>query len=127
VGVVVLSNSTNSIDDIGYHLVDPQIPLAKFEAKKERKEITVDPGVLDAYAGEYQLAPNFVLAITREGSLMFLQATGQSRVRLRPEAETEFFISEVDAQVSFVRDATGKVSHLILHQGGQNQKGDRIK
>ncbi len=127
VGVVVLSNSTNTIDDIGYHLLDPQIPLAKFEAKKERKEIAVDLSVLDAYVGEYQLAPNFILATTKEGNLLFLQATGQSRVRLHPEAETEFFISEVDAQVSFVKDAAGKVSHLILHQGGQNLKAERTK
>jgi hypothetical protein len=127
VGVVVLSNSTNDIDDIGFHLVDPQIPLAKFEARKERKEIAVDPGVLDAYVGEYRLAPNFVLAITKEGQQLFLQATGQSRLRLHPEAETEFFISEVDAQVSFVKDSTGKVGHLILHQGGRDQKAERIK
>ncbi|MBE0712493.1 MAG: serine hydrolase [Candidatus Aminicenantes bacterium] len=127
VGVVVLSNSTNDIDDIGFHLVDPQIPLAKFEARKERKEIAVDPGVLDAYAGEYRLAPNFVLAITKEGQKLFLQATGQTRLRLHPEAETEFFITEVDAQVSFVKESTGKVGHLILHQGGKDQRAERIK
>jgi CubicO group peptidase (beta-lactamase class C family) len=127
VGVVVLSNSTNDIDDIGFHLVDPQIPLAKFEARKERKEIAVDPRVLDVYVGEYQLAPNFVLAITKEGQQLFLQATGQPRLRLHPEAETEFFISEADAQVSFVKDSTGKAGHLILHQGGQDQKAERIK
>jgi D-alanyl-D-alanine-carboxypeptidase/D-alanyl-D-alanine-endopeptidase len=127
VGVVVLSNSTNDIDDIGFHLVDPQMPLAKFEARKERKEIAVDPGVFDAYVGEYRLAPNFVLAITKEGQQLFLQATGQPRLRLHPEAETEFFILEADAQVSFVKDSAGKVGQLILHQGGRDQKAERIK
>lgn len=126
-GIVVLSNSTNDIDNIGLHFLDDRIPLAKIEPRKERKEIAVQPALLDAYVGEYQLAPNFVIAITKEGNLLFGQATGQSRFRLHPEAETEFFLTEVDAQVSFVKDATGKVTHLILHQGGQDVKGDKIK
>ena len=37
-GVVVLSNSSSDIDDIGMHLLDASLPL-----KKQRKEITVDP------------------------------------------------------------------------------------
>jgi D-alanyl-D-alanine-carboxypeptidase/D-alanyl-D-alanine-endopeptidase len=48
-------------------------------------------------------------------------------LRLHPEAETEFFILEVDAQVSFVKDATGKAAQFILHQGGRDQRAERIK
>ncbi len=33
-GVVVLSNSTNDIDDIGRHLLESQYPLVKFEPAK---------------------------------------------------------------------------------------------
>jgi CubicO group peptidase (beta-lactamase class C family) len=126
-GVVILSNSTNGIDDIGFHLLDNQLPLAKFEPLKERKEITLEPGQLDAYVGEYQLAPNFIITIIKDTNLLFAQATGQIRLRLYPEALTEFFIKEVNAQISFLKDATGKVTHLILHQGGIDQKASKIK
>jgi len=126
-GIVVLSNCSNSIDDIGFHFLNSQIPLPKIESRKERKVIAVDPILLDSYMGEYQLVPNFVIAITKEENRLFLQATGQPRFRLYPEAETEFFLSEFDAQVTFVKDATGKVMHLILHQGGRDMKGDKIK
>ncbi len=101
--------------------------MAKIEYRKERKEIAVEPALLDAYVGEYQLAPTFSLTITKEGNQLFGQATGQPRILLHPEAETEFFIAEVDAQISFVKDAAGKVTHLILHQAGQDIKGDKIK
>ncbi len=127
IGVVVLSNSAGSIDNIGFHFLDDQIPLAKIEYRKERKEIAVEPALLDAYAGEYQLAPTFSLTITKEGNQLFGQASGQPRILLHPEAETEFFITEVDAQISFVKDAAGKVTHLILHQAGQDIKGDKVK
>ncbi len=126
-GIVVLSNSAGDIDNIGLHFLDERIPLAKIEFRKERKEIALEPALLDAYVGEYQLAPTFSITITKEGDQLFLQATDQPRIRLRPEAETEFFIVEADAQISFVKDATGKVTHLILHQAGQNIKGDKIK
>ena len=126
-GVVVLSNCANDIDNIGFHFLDDRIPLAKIAFRKERKEIAVEPALLDAYTGEYQLAPTFALTITKEGNQLFLQATDQPRIRLRPEAETEFFIVEADAQISFVKDATGKVTHLVLHQAGQDIKGDKIK
>src|SRR5439155_6558030 len=52
-GVVVLSNSTNDIDDIGRHLLVSEYPVVKFEAPKERKAIKLDPRILDAYVGEY--------------------------------------------------------------------------
>ena len=126
-GIVVLSNSASDIDNIGFHFLDDRIPLAKMEFRKERKEIALDPALFAAVVGEYQLAPSFALTITKEGTQLFLQATDQPRIRLRPEAETEFFIVEADAQISFMKDAAGKVTHLILHQGGQNIKGDKIK
>ncbi len=126
-GIAILSNSANIIDNIGLHFLDEQIPLAKIEYMKEHKEIALEPARLDAYVGEYQLAPTFVLLIVKDGNQLFGQATGQPRFQLHPEAETEFFLQEVDAQISFVKDAAGKVTHLILHQKGQNIKGDKIK
>jgi len=126
-GIAILSNSANVIDNIGLHFLNEQIPLAKIEFMKEHKEIALEPARLDAYVGEYQLAPTFVLLIVKDGNQLFGQATGQPRFQLHPEAETEFFLEEVDAQISFVKDAAGKVTHLILHQKGQNIKGDKIK
>jgi D-alanyl-D-alanine-carboxypeptidase/D-alanyl-D-alanine-endopeptidase len=58
---------------------------------------------------------------------LFAQATGQGAFRLWPETASEFFVKEVDAQVSFVRDAQGAVASLVLHQGGQNTPGVKVK
>lgn len=126
-GVVVLSNSANSIDDIGLHLLESSYPLAKFEPPKERKAIQLDEKILEAYVGEYELAPSFNLTITREGNRLYAQATGQPRIELFAEAETKFYITVVDAQITFVKDEKGQVRELILHQNGQNVPGRKIK
>ena len=54
------------------------------------------------------------------------QATGQAKLEVFPESETKFFLKVVDAQITFVRDERGTVIHLILHQGGKDQKAVRM-
>ncbi|MBK8314592.1 MAG: DUF3471 domain-containing protein [Acidobacteria bacterium] len=126
-GVVVLSNSTNDIDDIGLHLLESQYPLAKIETPKERKAIKLDPKIFDAYVGEYQLTPAFILTFSREGDKFFTQATGQQKLELFAQTETDFFIEVVDAQVTFVKDDKGQVTHVVLHQNGRDQPAKKIK
>lgn len=123
--VVVLSNQSISADDIGFHLLDARAPLAPPVSTKVRAEIPVAPAVLETYVGVYQLAPNFAITITREGNALYGQATGQPRFQLFAEAPTQFFLKDVDAQVSFEKDASGKVTRMILHQNGMNVPGQK--
>ncbi len=94
---------------------------------KERPEVAVDPKILAAYAGEYELKPDFVITVTVEKDRLFIQATGQGRIQAFPSSQSEFFVKEVEVQVSFVRDAEGKVTQLILHQGGADSPARKIK
>jgi D-alanyl-D-alanine-carboxypeptidase/D-alanyl-D-alanine-endopeptidase len=129
IGVVVLSNTFTAagIDDIGLHLLDAQRPLIKIQAAKERKEVAVDPKLFDGYVGQYQLAPNFILTVTREGNHLFVQATGQGKAEIFPESERDYFLKIVDAQVTFQTDAHGRATELVLHQNGANISGKRIE
>jgi serine-type D-Ala-D-Ala carboxypeptidase/endopeptidase len=126
-GVVVLSNSTNDIDDIGRHVLESQYALAKVEPPKVRKAIKLDPKIFDAYVGEYQLAPKFILTFSREGDKFFTQATGQGKIEIFAETETDFFLEVVDAQVTFVKDDKGQVTQVTLRQNGANQPAKKIK
>jgi hypothetical protein len=92
-----------------------------------KKELKVPEAVLDTYIGNYQIAPGFIISVTREGDKMFTQGTGQSKVEIFAETETRFFLKVVDAQLEFVKDETGKVSKMILYQGGQKIEGPRVK
>jgi CubicO group peptidase (beta-lactamase class C family) len=124
IGVVVLSNSAPSIDDIGLHLLESRFPLAL--GPKQHREVPLDAKLLEAYVGEYQLAPTFSITVTREGNTLFIQATGQSKLPVYAESETEFFLKAVDAQITFVKGDRG-VSGLILHQNGRNTPCRKVK
>jgi CubicO group peptidase (beta-lactamase class C family) len=91
----------------------------------ERKEITVPPVILAKYVGTYQLMPNFDIVMTLEGGQLMTQATGQGKFPLFAESETKFFLKVVDAEVEFFSNEKGDVTHLILHQGGQDVKGTK--
>jgi CubicO group peptidase (beta-lactamase class C family) len=93
----------------------------------EWKEVHIDPKIFDAYVGYYQLAPTFVLHVTRNGDHFMTQATGQGPVEIFPENEHEFFAKVVDAQITFVTDSAGRATELILHQGGMDQHAKRVE
>jgi len=92
-----------------------------------RKEIALDPALYDQYAGEYELAPGFSIVVTKEDNKLMIQATGQQKAEIFPESDTKFFPKVVDAQIEFVKDSSGKVTGLILYQGGQKLQAKKVK
>jgi hypothetical protein len=74
--------------------------------------------VFAGYLGKYQLAADFIITVTQAGDHLFAQPTNQPSFQLFPESERDFFLEGVDAQITFVTDAQGRATELILHQGG---------
>ncbi len=89
------------------------------------KELKVNPALYDTYAGAYELAPTFVLTVTREGDRLMVQATGQQKFEVFPTSETEFFYKVVDARITFVKGPEGQVDLLVLHQNGRDVPAKR--
>jgi hypothetical protein len=57
-----------------------------------------------------------------------VQATAQARIEISPSNEKEFFAKVVDVQITFVTDEkTGRAAALILHQGGRDQRAERVE
>lgn len=95
--------------------------------KLEGKTAKVDAAVFEAYVGEYELTPSFVLLITKEGDKLFAQRVGQSKMDVEAVSETQFSIPQVKASLTFERDSTGKVTGLVLTQGTRTLQGKKIK
>lgn len=123
--VVVLANLNGGVPETIANALAQVAHGEKVVLPSERKEITVSPAVLGAYVGTYQLTPDFAIVVTFEGGQLMEQATGQPKFPLFAESETKFFLKVVDAEVEFFKNEKGEVTHLILHQGGQDQKGTK--
>jgi len=121
-GVIVLTNSAHSADDIGIHILDHTRPLQKF-----RKEINLSQAVLDRYPGTYRFAPNITLTVTREGRRLFVQLTGQPRFELFAESERKFFLKVVEAQLLFGGAGDETAPQVTLFQNGREQVARRAE
>jgi hypothetical protein len=77
--------------------------------------VRVDDSVYDEYVGDYQLAPNVTITVSKEGEQLAVQATGQPRDIAIPESDATFYSRISPVRLSFGRDPAGRVSRLVLH------------
>lgn len=95
-------------------------------APVERKAVQIDRKVFDDYVGEYELAPGFVAAISREGDRLWVQFADQERKEIFAESDTTFFVKGDEVQITFVKDASGTVTHLVLIQVSSQLEARKI-
>src|SRR5271170_3107063 len=85
------------------------IPNARRVAAK------VDPALFDGYAGEYQLPPNQIVTIKREGDKLMERWPGATEFSEEvPVSESTFVARGELGEVIYVKDEHGKVSHFIV-------------
>src|SRR5262245_42050520 len=80
----------------------------------ERKPIALSPEKLDAYVGQYQLAPDVIYTVTREGDKLFGQRAWRAKEEWLPLYEDTFYRKGVwRGEKVFERDASGRVIKLL--------------
>jgi CubicO group peptidase (beta-lactamase class C family) len=122
--IIALSNSSSNVGKLTRDLAAVFYDQP-YEITKAKEEIKLEPSALQQYTGVYKLAPNFSITITAEGSQLKAQATGQPIAEIYPQKENFFFYKVVDAQIEFQKDEKGAVTSLVLHQNGQQIKGEK--
>ncbi len=98
-----------------------------FETPKKHAMIKADTSSFKEYVGQYELTPNFVITVRKEGDHLMAQATGQDKLGLKPYAKDKFFLTQLYADITFAREKSGKVTHLILHQNGEDREAKKLK
>lgn len=129
IGVVMLVNQFGVTLDIPVHLLDPKVPLR--EAPKTPAQlgaIDLPADTLTRFAGTYVLnnPPNLRLAVTIEGNQLFVEAAGVGKLPFYPRTPLNFFTTSMNAEITFVNDAGGKVAGAIVRLGGVDQNGTKV-
>lgn len=106
-GVVILSdttwNSIGSLGSLGLHLVDVRFPLGS-----PRRESKPDAALLDALAGEYQLAGGMKMTVRRKGDALEIQPAGQGAYAMGYDSAGDFYPREFDAVLRPQRTSEGQ-------------------
>lgn len=120
--IVILTNSTNGADDLGFHWLDESVPL-----KELKSFVALDASELKKYEGVYEITSQFKITVTVEDGTLKLQATNQPKLTLYASEKDKFFLKIVDARIEFARDAADQVTSLTLFQSGQQLVGKKIQ
>ena len=121
-GVVVLSNSTFSVDDLGLHLLDENEPIEKL-----RPIAKVDAKIYEDIVGKYILSGIVLVDVFTKNDKLYFQFFGQQAYRIYPASETLFFMLGVAIELEFVKDENGKVNSFIFEQNNYKQEAKRKK
>lgn len=130
IGIVIMSNSSNA-EGIFQELLDrlikntytpiewegytPHAQRPPLTPLPERRMVKVDPAILDAYAGGYQAQGQRVWTVARDGEFLTIAEEGDTRPTvLVPASDTLFYASTGDAEITFERDAKGRVISLRM-------------
>ena len=97
-----------------YDKLPPRPPI------KQHKQVAVDGKILDRYVGLYGLNPSIVLTVRHEGDHLSVQENDEPKQELMPESEVDFFSASSDDTITFVKDASGRVSGMTLHVDGRD-------
>jgi hypothetical protein len=81
--------------------------------------------LLDDDAGRYA-DPAITLVIRRERDHLSAQVTGYSDYPVYAYTDHDFFATTLPAQISFVKDATGKIEGLVRHEHGEDRTLTRV-
>ncbi len=127
--VAILANSAPGMPKVepgalAHKLVE--IYLADRLAPGPVANMDVSPKAFDAVVGRYDYGGP-ILTVTREGDHLFAQLSGQPKIEIFAASETNFFWKVVEAQVTFVKDKSGKVVKALHHQNGHTIDAPRLK
>jgi hypothetical protein len=81
-----------------------------------RKEVMIQPEVLELYSGKYEAPKTGNLTVTRDNNLLIL-IIGSDKFVLHPESDNTFFTIDRDLTFEFVKAGT-KVSKIVVREHG---------
>ncbi len=90
------------------------------------KEVTIDPALLDRYAGKYSAF--LTLEFIKKDNKLWRHRNGTADIELKPESETKFFYADgTDRQIAFEVDNSGKVTKAWFINTGQKGELKKIQ
>jgi CubicO group peptidase (beta-lactamase class C family) len=120
--------SANS-DEVACNLVALLLDKPLLSRPKAKTAIKLEASQLEPFVGRYEFVENpaIITTVTASGDRLFLQTADRPKLEVLPESETNFCLKVQPAiQVTFWKDASGKVSRLVSHLNGVGHEAKRL-
>ncbi len=92
------------------------------------KEYIIDEQILQTYIGKYEVAPEFSIYVTKNGSQLLARGTGWTReIEIYPKSENVFYLKVAEDQFIFNLNDECKVVSLTFLRGVSEFTGLKLK
>lgn len=101
----------------------------KVDAKKMKDlpAVQADTSLFESFRGVYKYKEGTNIVITSNNGKLYGEATGDAKYELLPLSPMEFLISELNANLTFKKDASGKVNAIHVKFRGEERDAPRIQ
>ena len=94
---------------------------------EEKALAEVNPAIYDIYTGKYLYSPGVIVTVFRENNRLYFQAPGEVPEEFFPESETDFFSTEWNMQITFVKNEEGVIEKIKVNNQGQTLELKKIE
>ena len=116
-------------DEVACNLVALLLDKPLLSRPKAKTAIKLEASQLEPLVGRYEFVENpaIITTVTASRDRLFIQTADQPKLEVLPESETNFWLKDLPAiQVTFWKDASGKVSHLVSRLNGVGHEAKRL-
>lgn len=93
----------------------------------EYKQTSIDTALYGQYVGQYQLMRSLRYVVSVDNGRLLLTEVGKASSKvLLPLADDTFFSKGESAQIIFVKDGTGRITHFLLRDNGYDIKVPKL-
>jgi hypothetical protein len=89
--------------------------------------VRVEATILDKYVGQYELQPNFIVTVRRDGEKLFMSATNRPEVEVVALSETEFIVPLANVTAVFVKEQAGRATAARFVGNNLETEAKKIK
>ena len=125
--IILIDNSTSEVNfNACYGIMRAILAGREYKMPQKYTEISLPVTTLQKYVGKYALSAKTMLDVTLEGNQLYAQASHQPKLPIFPVTAQKFFFKVADIQITFMKDAQGKVDQLLVHRQGRDFPAKKV-
>lgn len=114
--MIILSNRRHPVAGEISESIQAILEVKKHQLPLPRTPYDIDTELLKEYSGSYVMNENTSIEILNENDSLYVMM-GPNKIVLVPQSGNQFYMTERDASLRFLRDSTGVVTEVELLDG----------
>jgi hypothetical protein len=102
-------------------------PCPRTDEPLEERAAHVEAAALDRCVGDYELRPDFVLTITRQGNGLGAETSGGAKLQLIAESPTRYRVPAMSSVIEFNVANDDPATSLVIKQGATETIAKRVR